>query len=138
MVVHDRVDVEPPLKDFAVDVAFEIERDAGVGDRVAVEVEFQDILGGDQFRRHRAREQVAFGVSRGAQAYMPIGIDHPMGGENPVGQNKLVPLAHNALSLLSPTGVVCQAPTPAILPIWAGDATPAATSRFWHVIYEAG
>jgi hypothetical protein len=25
---------------------------------------------------------------------MPVGIHHPMGGENPVGQHKVFPLAH--------------------------------------------
>ena len=55
MRVHDGDHVRTRLVDFAMDVAFGEERASTVLiDRMAIEIEFQDVVGGDQFGRARA------------------------------------------------------------------------------------
>src|SRR5262249_61395221 len=46
MAVHNRDDVGADAIDFTVDEAFEIDRPAGSSERIAVEIEFQNIRGG--------------------------------------------------------------------------------------------
>ena len=59
-----------------MDEALEIDRPAGGGDRIAVEVEFQYIRRGHQRGRHAAGEQQAIGALVVAHAHMPERIDH--------------------------------------------------------------
>ena len=54
MTVHDRHHVGAYLIDLAVDETFEIGRAAARIDRRAVQVEFHDVVRGDQRRRHAA------------------------------------------------------------------------------------
>jgi len=91
-VVHLRVDedelhlVGPRLVDFAVDEALGVERASLVLDRIAVEVEFHDVVCADQFGRARTRQQIAIGIAGMPHADMAPAIEYALVGENAVGR----------------------------------------------------
>ena len=78
MAVHHRIDVRPRLVDLAVDEALAVEQLAVVLgiDGLAVEIEHQNVGGGHQFRRDRARDQIAVRIARIAHADMAEGVEH--------------------------------------------------------------
>src|SRR5204862_8116032 len=82
MAVNDGHHVRPRFVDFAVDEAFQEHRAAAGIDRIAVEIEFHDVAGGDQRRRQRPRHQEAIWIARMARADMAEGIDHAEVGED--------------------------------------------------------
>jgi hypothetical protein len=57
MGMNDGHDIRPRLENRRVDKAFEIELSAVIADRLPVQAQFDDILGADQIRRQRARDQ---------------------------------------------------------------------------------
>ena len=88
--MYDRLDVGMGLIDFAVDEALHIERSSPRLDRVAVEIELQDVVGRDQARSHAARQQKAPRVGLVPHADMAEAIDHALVGENAVGGDEIV------------------------------------------------
>jgi hypothetical protein len=76
VAVYDRDHVRAEAIDFAVNEPFEINRSAGCSERVAVEIEFQNVRGCHQRRRHAASEQEAVRPLVVPDADMPERIDH--------------------------------------------------------------
>ena len=90
MAVHDGDHVGPRAVDLAVDEAFEIRaRRVRLG-RVAVEIELDDVGGGDERGRHAARDQEMVRVLRMACADMAEAVDHALLIEDVVGVDEIV------------------------------------------------
>src|SRR5437016_2540699 len=90
MAVYDRPDVAMGLVDSAMDEALDIERATPQLERVAVKVELQNVVCSDETRRHAAREQKEFRVSRVPYADMSETVDHAPIGEDAVGGDEIV------------------------------------------------
>ena len=90
MGVNDGHHIRPRLVDFAVNEAFEKHRPAAGIDRLAVEIEFHDVSGGDQRRRQRPRHQKMIWVGRMARADMAEGVDNAEVGENAAARHDIV------------------------------------------------
>jgi len=80
MIMHHRHHVRTRLVDFTVNHALEEQPVLAGAYRIAVEIEFDDILGGDQHRRHAARQPIPVRVGRVAGADVAIGVEHAMVG----------------------------------------------------------
>ena len=89
MAVHDRVDVRPHLVDLAMDEALAIGRAAVGIDRIAVEIEGDDVRHRHVARRHRLHLQIAVGIARVAHADMAEGVEHAVLGEDVVGRHQI-------------------------------------------------
>ena len=75
--------------DFAVDETLEIGCTAPRVDGVAVEIEFHDIAGGDQRRRHASRQQEAAWVLVVPGTDMAEAVEHTLCGEDTIGGNEI-------------------------------------------------
>jgi len=96
VVVHYRHDVGPGLVDFAVDIALAHRLAAGVVQRPAVEVVFEDVLGLHPLRRDGVRQVIAVRILRRAQADVAIGVDHAVLGEDAVRGDQVVEIFHQS------------------------------------------
>ena len=85
MAVHDRHHVLPLAEDLAVNEPLQIGRRAARHDRIAVEVELQHVLLGDQRRRHAAGQQKPIGSFRMPHADMAEAVDHALIEQDMVG-----------------------------------------------------
>ncbi|OLB11494.1 MAG: hypothetical protein AUH18_06065 [Candidatus Rokubacteria bacterium 13_2_20CM_69_10] len=88
MRVHDGVDVGARFVDRAMDEALEIGL-AAVAHRCAIELELHDVVTLDQLGTERAREQVARGMRRVAQAHVAIRVDDVFVGQDSVGDDEI-------------------------------------------------
>ena len=89
MTVDDGIHVGPDFVDFAVNETFEGQPAAALIDRVGVEVELHDVLGGHERRRQRARHQVAVWIRRMPDAHMPGFIEHALLGQDAIGRDEV-------------------------------------------------
>src|SRR5215469_5824535 len=90
MIVDHRFHIRPRLVDAAMDRPLDIDFAAALVDRLAVEIEFEEIVACHQLRAARAREEEAVGLGRMAHADMAIGIDHVLMGEDAVRHHQIV------------------------------------------------
>jgi hypothetical protein len=79
-----------------VNETFEEHRAAARIDRVAVEIERHDVVGGDQRRRERARHQKMIGVVRIARADMAETVEHAELGEDAAADHDI--LGHGGIA----------------------------------------
>ena len=87
--MNDRVDVRTRFVDRAVNEALEIGLAIVSANRRAVELELHDVVSLDQLGTERARQQVAGGVVRVANAHVAIRIDDVFVGEDAVGDDEI-------------------------------------------------
>ncbi len=92
MAVHHRIDVRPRLVNLAVDEALAVKQHAVIFgiDRLAVEIEHQDIGRGDRFRRDRTRDHIAVRIARIAHADMAEGVEHVKPRQRAIGGDEIV------------------------------------------------
>ena len=86
--MDNRFDIRASTVDLAVNEAFAIGRAffAG-GHRVAVQIQFQDVSGGDLGGRYGSRDQVAAGSRRSADTDVAECIDNLLLSKNMVGRD---------------------------------------------------
>ncbi len=89
VAVHDRLHLRARLVDLPVDKALQVAGAAARVDGVAVEIEFHDVGGGDQRRRHASRQQKAVRVPVVPGADMAKAVEHPLIGEDAIGGDKI-------------------------------------------------
>src|SRR5208282_2073240 len=77
------------LVERAMDEALVIGPPAARLERLALEGEFHDVLGGDAFGRPRARQEIALGIMRVPGADMAEAVDHAHGGKDAIGRNQI-------------------------------------------------
>jgi hypothetical protein len=90
VVVANGQHVRPHPVERAVDRPLRVHRSPLRIDRSVVEVELHDVTPLDQLRTTRAGEKVAVGPSRVPDADVTEGVDHPLIGEDPVGDDEVV------------------------------------------------
>ena len=89
MVMTDRHDVGTRLIDAAVNDALGVKMHLRRFHRIGIERELQNIVGLDQQRRARARQQITPRIARMTRADMAEGVKHALVGENAVGERQL-------------------------------------------------
>ena len=89
MAVHDGIDVRPRLVDLAVNETLDEHAAAVLIDRIGIEVEFHDVVGGHQSRRDRAGHQVPVWVGRMTDADMAESIHHALVSEDAAGGDEV-------------------------------------------------
>ena len=72
-----------------MDEALDEQRTAAPVDRIGLEIELHDVLGGHQAGRDRARHQIAARIGRMADADVAIGVEHAAVVEDAVRQHQL-------------------------------------------------
>ena len=82
----NRRDVAARLIDAAMDHPLGIKPHPGALHRLGIELVFEDVVGLDQKRRARARQEIAVRIGRMAHADMAEGIDHAFIGQDAVGK----------------------------------------------------
>ena len=90
VAMHDRGHFRAQLVDFAVDEALRILRPVRMGERVALEVEGDDVLRRDHARRQVPRHEIEVRVGRMAHAQMSEGIDDVIVKQNFVAQDEVI------------------------------------------------
>ena len=85
-----RHDIAARLIDAAMDDALGIEPCGGALHRLGIELVLEDVVGLDQQRRARARQQVAVRIGGMAHADMAEGIDHALVGQDAVGNGEFL------------------------------------------------
>ena len=90
MVVTDRHHIRPRLVDFAVDDALEEQPVLARTQGPVVEIELDDVVGGNLGRRHAAGEPIAIGITRIARADVAVGVEDAAVGENAIGRDEIV------------------------------------------------
>jgi hypothetical protein len=90
MAVHHRDDIRADFIDFAVDEPLQVRRPPVGVHRVAVEVVFDDVVGGHQGRRHAARQQIAVGVLGMTHADMAEPVDDVLIVQDAVARHEIV------------------------------------------------
>src|SRR5215472_5318798 len=90
MAMYDRPDVGMGLVDFAVDEALDIEGTTVWLERISVEIELHDVVGGHQAGSHAACEQKMPRVSIVPHADMSKTVDHALVREDAVGGDEIV------------------------------------------------
>ena len=90
MIVAHRHHVRPRLVDLAVNDALEEQPVLARAHRPVVEIERDDVVGGDLGGRHAAGEPVALRVARIARADVAIGVEHAVVAQDPVGGDQIV------------------------------------------------
>ena len=94
MIVHDRVHVRTRLEDLAVNEALAHRLPSPRIDRIAVEIVLHDVLRHHQLRRKRARQEIALGIAVRAHAYVSVGIDDAVLGQDSVCGDQVFGVAH--------------------------------------------
>ncbi len=110
VIVHHRADIGPRLKDAAMDRALAVHDAAALVDRVAVEVEFHDVVARHQFRAARARHEEAVGPLRMPQADMAEAVDHALVRQDPVGDHQILEMLLQRRHRFLPKRVFSAAP----------------------------
>ena len=90
MRVHDGHDIGAGREDRGVDEPLEIELMAVIAHGIAVEIELDNIVGTDQFRRERARDQKAVRVVGMTDADMAVGVDDIFARQNAIGDDEIL------------------------------------------------
>src|SRR4051812_18161930 len=90
MRVHYRRDIGPSLEDRGVNEPLQVKRTLIVPHRLPVEVEFDDIFGGDQFWGNRARDQKMRRIVRMSDADMTVRIHDFLLREDAVGDHEIL------------------------------------------------
>ena len=90
VMVADGEHVGPCLVDLAVDDALGIELHGRRLHRLGVQGEFENVVGLDQRRRARPRQQIAIGVAGMTDADMAEGVDDAFMAENAVGDGEFM------------------------------------------------
>ena len=90
MTMHDRHDVGALAIDLAMDKSLEVDLAAGGVYRLAVQSEFNDVIGLHTTWRHVSREQELVGALVVANTDMPEGINDALVKENMVGDDKIL------------------------------------------------
>ena len=98
VTVTNRHDVRSRLVHAAVNETLGIDRAIGAVEPVAVEVELDDVVFGDQAGTARARQEIAFGVFRVADADMAECINHAFVAENAVGHHQISDCCQGSLA----------------------------------------
>ena len=88
--MDDGVHVRPRAVDLAVDETLEVVREIrGRADRLAAEIVFDDIGGGDEGGGEVARHQITAGIGGVAKADMAIGVEHAFVHQNAVRRDEV-------------------------------------------------
>ena len=87
--VHDRVDVRPRLVDRTVDETLAVEVRLANPRDIAGHIVFQDVVGFDDLRAARTREQVRAGLRRMTDAHVSVRIEHVFVCQDAVGQDQI-------------------------------------------------
>ena len=87
--MHHRFDVCARLIDLAVDEPLEVELAVPRIHGVAVEIELDDVLRGDQLGRQRARKQIPVRVFVVTHADVPVTIDDTFFVQDMVGRDQI-------------------------------------------------
>ena len=90
MAMHHRHHIRTRLVDLAMDEAFEIDGAAIGGQRMAVDVEFDDVVRRHQGGRHVAGQQIALGIGVAAHAHMAERVHHALAEQDAVGDRQLL------------------------------------------------
>ena len=88
--MHNRFDFGVGLIDLAMDEAFEVNGTPLRVDGIAVAVEFHDVGGGDEARRHAARQQKVLRVLIVTHTDMAKTVDHALVVEDTIGRDEIV------------------------------------------------
>ena len=102
MIVDHGMHIGTLFVDRAMDEPFAIGRAVLQIDRLAIELEFHEIVAGNQFRRAGPRHEITFRIVRRTNADMTKGIDHPFTGQYPIGDNQFGQTCHQRIHLILP------------------------------------
>src|SRR5438105_13705586 len=90
VAVHDRLDLGMGLVDLAVNKSLKIDGPARRVDCIAVAVEFHDVGGGNQARRHAARQEEMLGVFVVTHADMAETVDDALIIKDAIGGDEVL------------------------------------------------
>jgi len=88
--VDHGVDIGPRLEDFTLDEPFLDAEPSLRIDKGGIEVVFHDVVRGHQDGRERAGQQIAVRIAGMPHTHVPVGVEHPLGGENAVGRGEVL------------------------------------------------
>src|SRR5579864_5170556 len=89
MIVNHRMHVGPRLIDSAMDRALDIDRSAALVDRIAIEIEFDEVVDRHELGATRSREEEPVGPIRMSDADMAVSVDDVFMRQNPVGDDEV-------------------------------------------------